>query len=174
MSTTPARQPAGAPTGGQFAAKSNPECDVDLGGLPCWGADLDSAVQDGVRDLTGRWLRDEAPYRSTAGDGSDYATYDLLEVLDIDEDEAVSRYGAARGAWLSRLEVNIQSSTRRSPAVLSGPLAGPDEDETTGTVEVWDADAEYGTAVLASSRFSSDDEPEISGLLERFSAKVAS
>ena len=30
MSKTPARQPQGQPTGGQFAAKSNPECDVDL------------------------------------------------------------------------------------------------------------------------------------------------
>lgn len=30
MSTTPARQPAGVPVGGQFAAKSNPECDVEL------------------------------------------------------------------------------------------------------------------------------------------------
>lgn len=30
MSTTPARQPAGVPVGGQFAAKSNPECDLDL------------------------------------------------------------------------------------------------------------------------------------------------
>jgi hypothetical protein len=30
MSTTPARQPAGVPVGGQFAAKSNPECSLDL------------------------------------------------------------------------------------------------------------------------------------------------
>jgi len=30
MSTTPSRQPAGVPIGGQFAAKSNPECDVEL------------------------------------------------------------------------------------------------------------------------------------------------
>jgi len=30
MSANPARQPAGVPIGGQFAAKSNPECDVDL------------------------------------------------------------------------------------------------------------------------------------------------
>ncbi len=30
MSTTPARQPQGQPTGGQFAAQSNPECDIDL------------------------------------------------------------------------------------------------------------------------------------------------
>jgi len=37
-------------------------------------------------------------------------------------------------------------------------------------VEVWDADAEYGTAVLASSRFGSDDDPEIIGLLERYPA----
>jgi hypothetical protein len=174
MSTTPARQPAGVPTGGQFAAKSNPECDVDLGGPLCWGADLDAAVQDGIRGLTRRWLGDEVPDRSTAGDGSDYGTYVLLEVLDIDEDEAIRRYGAARGAWLGRLEVNIQSSSRRSPAVSSGLLAGPDEEETTGTVEVWDADAEYGTAVLASSRFSSDDDPEIGGLLERYAAAAGS
>ncbi|MDA8359046.1 MAG: hypothetical protein M0Z95_22720 [Actinomycetota bacterium] len=31
MSTTPTRQPAGVPTGGQFAARSNPECEIDLG-----------------------------------------------------------------------------------------------------------------------------------------------
>lgn len=30
MSATPARQPAGVPTGGQFAAKANPECGVEL------------------------------------------------------------------------------------------------------------------------------------------------
>jgi len=30
MSTTPARQPQGQPTGGQFAAKYNPECEVEL------------------------------------------------------------------------------------------------------------------------------------------------
>jgi hypothetical protein len=30
MNTTPARQPQGQPTGGQFAAQSNPECDIDL------------------------------------------------------------------------------------------------------------------------------------------------
>jgi len=30
MSTTPARQPQGQPTGGQFAAKSNPESELDL------------------------------------------------------------------------------------------------------------------------------------------------
>jgi hypothetical protein len=34
VSTTPARQPAGVPTGGQFAAKSNPECSLDLGPEP--------------------------------------------------------------------------------------------------------------------------------------------
>lgn len=30
MSTTPVRQPAGVPTGGQFAAKSNPEAEFEL------------------------------------------------------------------------------------------------------------------------------------------------
>jgi hypothetical protein len=30
MSTNPTRQPAGVPTGGQLAAKSNPECVLDL------------------------------------------------------------------------------------------------------------------------------------------------
>jgi len=32
MSSNPARQPQGQPTGGQFAAKSNPECEVELDG----------------------------------------------------------------------------------------------------------------------------------------------
>ena len=32
MNPTPSRQPQGQPTGGQFAAKSNPECEVELDG----------------------------------------------------------------------------------------------------------------------------------------------
>jgi hypothetical protein len=32
VSATPARQPQGRPTGGQFASKSNPECEVELDG----------------------------------------------------------------------------------------------------------------------------------------------
>jgi hypothetical protein len=42
MSTTPARQPQGQPTGGQFAAKSNPESEVDLDDVA--GADGSSSA----------------------------------------------------------------------------------------------------------------------------------
>lgn len=49
MSTTPTRQPAGAPTGGQFAAKSNPECDLDLD-LDLDDPDLSIAEMTAERD----------------------------------------------------------------------------------------------------------------------------
>jgi len=38
MTTTPARQPKGRPTGGQFAGKCNPESEVELSSVPNFGS----------------------------------------------------------------------------------------------------------------------------------------
>ncbi|MDA8342070.1 MAG: hypothetical protein M0007_07600 [Actinomycetota bacterium] len=162
MSTTPTRQPAGVPTGGQFAAKSNPECGVDLEPVtPRWGPELDSAIQVGIQGLTRRWIAGDLAAPSAAN----HLTVEMLEVLDIDEDEAVRLYGEERGSWLSRLDVDIESSKTQSPAVLTGPLAGPAEEQTVGTVEI--RGAENGQAVL-SATFSEEDLPEVVGLLANY------
>jgi hypothetical protein len=63
MSTTPARQPAGVPSGGQFAAQSNPESDVELDGSgvgEVW-AERRAALRSEIRSMGMPGDRAEAP-----------------------------------------------------------------------------------------------------------------
>ncbi|MDA8355015.1 MAG: hypothetical protein M0Z95_01640 [Actinomycetota bacterium] len=60
MSTSPTRRPAGAPTGGQFAARSNPECEVELEDPPSAGCDP-VGLSEQLRDADTRFNRTAAP-----------------------------------------------------------------------------------------------------------------
>jgi hypothetical protein len=57
MSTTsPNRQPAGVPTGGQFAAKSNPECEVELSEPGATSGPLPKISLSTANWTVGHWL----------------------------------------------------------------------------------------------------------------------
>ena len=89
----------------------------------------------------------------------------MLDLLDIDEDTAIERYGPEIGSFMARLVVTVQSDTvQLSPDVYEGPLAGPAEYDTGGHVLVVDLDSEGRgvSRIVASSMFSDTDPPKMS------------
>lgn len=52
MSASQSRKPKGQPTGGQFAAKSNPESDTELDSGPIKAISPDAAVEPSRQGLT--------------------------------------------------------------------------------------------------------------------------
>jgi antitoxin component YwqK of YwqJK toxin-antitoxin module len=106
MSATPTRQPAGVPTGGQFAAKSNPECDVDLAEMNTTVEHRyrpDGSVQDESHYQAGK-LQDPADgapaYRRYYPDGSvqDESYYRAGKLQDPADGTPADRWYATDGS----------------------------------------------------------------------------
>jgi len=77
MTTTPARQPKGRPTGGQFAAKSNPESAVELFDVDDWAAAInpDQQLYRWLGEVRARLASGEMPSQVTGPFGTHGVTY---------------------------------------------------------------------------------------------------
>lgn len=145
------RQPRGTPVGGQFASVQHPD-GPNLTPAIVQREQLDSVIDGKIQT----WV--EANLNG-------YAESGVLDLLDIDEDTAIERYGPEIGSFIARLVVTVQSDTvQLSPDVYEGPLAGPAEYDTGGHVLVVELDAEGRgwSRIVASSMFSGTDPPKLS------------
>lgn len=138
------RQLTGTPKGGQFAPNPHPEGPELKLVRPSLWKDLDSVLAERIGELA----------QSMEGGVTDTT---VLDLLDMDEDGAITAYGAERGTWLASLDVILTASTRQtSAAQYEGPLAGPSEDEVSGSVTVCS-----GSHILWSGTFSDDTPPAV-------------
>jgi hypothetical protein len=144
--THQARQPSGTPVGGQFAAVQHPD-GPDLAPTVVPREQLDAVINGKIKT----WVESNL---------NGYAETGVLDLMDIDEDEAIERYGPEIGGFMARLVITVQSDTvELSPAVYEGPLAGPAEYDTGGHVMVIDIGRHGRRTVVASSMFSGTDPP---------------
>jgi len=151
MTTIPSqqRQPAGTPVGGQFAAAIHPDGpDLAPAELEIKGR-LDAVIDGKIKD----WVEDNL---------NGYADAELLELLDMDEDQAIEQYGPEIGDRIARMTLTVTSDTVEvSPDTYEGPLAGPAEYDTGGHVMVIDEGRDGERKVVASAMFTGTDPPEL-------------
>ena len=147
--TAQTRQPAGVPTGGQFAAGTHAEAAgvalADAEALPT-AADVDEALHRGVLDMIDLL------------DGT--TTENVIDLLDHDEDQLVAAFGEGPVNWLAGLRVTADVDSWES---AKATYVDPAEWSSGGSVRVEDGDGK----VVAEVDYNGEDEPELPDLLRR-------
>ena len=147
--TAQTRQPAGVPTGGQFASSQHSEATgialADAGGLPKPG-DVDEALHRGVLDMIDLL------------DGT--TTENVIDLLDHDEDQLVAAFGEGPVNWLAGLKVTADVDSWET---AKATYIDPAEWSSGGSVRVEDGDGK----VVAEVSYNGEDAPELPDLLRR-------
>jgi hypothetical protein len=147
--TAHSRQPAGVPTGGQFAAGIHTEATgvalADVEAVPT-AADVDEALHRGVLDMIDLL------------DGT--TTENVIDLLDHDEDRLVAAFGEGPVNWLAGLKVTADVDSWET---AKATYIDPAEWSSGGSVRVEDGDGK----VVAEVNYSGEDAPELPDLLRR-------
>lgn len=129
--STPSRQPAGVPSGGQFAASTHAEpLNVTLDPSTGAGQTGDPVDVPDWGDLDSRYFAKVAEWEDENDEGGEIA---VLDLLGFTEPEAAAIYGPKRAEWLASLELDGEREVR---TVGRSSFYGPADEQVIGTASI--------------------------------------
>jgi len=111
-------------------------------------------LEEVLRPKVAAWAMDHLGYRAETG---------VLDLLDIDEDQAVEQYGEDLGTKVARLVVVVDTETTE---VWPASLDGPAEYATSGSVSLFDDRYGSGRRFVCSAKVNGEDLPELPPIVE--------